>query len=112
MVDCVRDSDLVARYGGEEFVILALNCDLASAEQLAEKVRTAIAESSFILDDSLRPLRVTISVGVALFRGNRKRFFQRADEALYRAKSQGKNCVVVEEEPRPGQKSDPDPVDA
>jgi diguanylate cyclase (GGDEF)-like protein len=112
MVDCVRDSDLVARYGGEEFVILALNCDLASAEQLAEKVRTAIAESSFILDDSLRPLRITISVGVALFRGNRKRFFQRADEALYRAKSQGKNCVVVEEEPRPGQKSDPDPVDA
>ena len=98
LVDCVRDSDLVARYGGEEFVILAINCDLQSAEQLAEKVRTAVAESSFILDDSLRPLRVTISIGVASFRGNRKRFFQRADEALYRAKSQGKNCVVVEEE--------------
>jgi diguanylate cyclase (GGDEF)-like protein len=98
MVDCVRDSDLVARYGGEEFVILAINCDLESAGQLAEKVRTAVAESSFILDDSLRPLRVTVSVGVATFRGNRKRFFQRADEALYQAKSQGKNCVVVEEE--------------
>ena len=65
LVDCVRDSDLVARYGGEEFVVLALNCDLAGAEPLAEKVRTAIAESSFILDDSLRPLRVTVSVGVA-----------------------------------------------
>jgi diguanylate cyclase (GGDEF)-like protein len=98
LVDCVRDSDLVARYGGEEFVVLAINCDLRSAEALAEKIRTAIAESSFILDDSLRPLRVTVSVGVAAFRGNRKRFFQRADEALYRAKSQGKNCVVVDEE--------------
>jgi diguanylate cyclase (GGDEF)-like protein len=98
MVDCVRDSDLVARYGGEEFVILAINCDLRSAEALAEKVRTAIAESSFILDDSLRPLRVTVSVGVAAFRGNRKRFFQRADEALYQAKSNGKNCVVVEQD--------------
>ncbi len=112
LVDCVRDSDLVARYGGEEFVILALNCDLTSSEQLAEKVRTAIAESSFILDDSLRPLRVTVSVGVATFRGNRKRFFQRADEALYRAKSQGKNCVVVEEDVKPGQAAEPDPVDA
>jgi len=78
--------------------VLAINCDLSSAESLAEKIRTAIAESSFILDDSLRPLRVTVSVGVAAFRGNRKRFFQRADEALYRAKSQGKNCVVVDEE--------------
>jgi diguanylate cyclase (GGDEF)-like protein len=106
LVDCVRDSDLVARYGGEEFVILAINCDLSAAEQLAEKVRTAIAESSFILDDSLRPQRVTVSVGVATFRGNRKRFFQRADEALYRAKSQGKNCVVVEEERARGGASD------
>jgi diguanylate cyclase (GGDEF)-like protein len=108
LVDSVRDSDLVARYGGEEFVVLALGCDLTAAEQLAEKIRTAIAESSFILDDSLRPLRVTVSVGVAAYRGNRKRFFQRADEALYRAKSQGKNCVVVEEDESEPQR-DPDP---
>ena len=108
LVDCVRDSDLVARYGGEEFVVLAINCDLHSAEALAEKIRTAIAESSFILDDSLRPLRVTVSVGVAAFRGNRKRFFQRADEALYRAKSQGKNCVVVDAE-EPASRGDGEP---
>jgi diguanylate cyclase (GGDEF)-like protein len=108
LVDSVRDSDLVARYGGEEFVVLALGCDLTAAEQLAEKIRTAIAESSFILDDSLRPLRVTVSVGVAAYRGNRKRFFQRADEALYRAKSQGKNCVIVEEDESEPQR-DPDP---
>jgi diguanylate cyclase (GGDEF)-like protein len=55
----VRGSDLCARYGGEEFVILAPGTDTHGAYALAEKVRTAIAESSFIVDDSLRPLRVT-----------------------------------------------------
>ena len=54
----VRGSDLCARYGGEEFVILAPGTDTPGAYALAEKVRTAIAESSFIVDDSLRPLRV------------------------------------------------------
>ncbi len=91
----VRETDLVARYGGEEFVILALNTDAEGAYALGEKVRTALAESSFILDDSLRPLRVTVSIGVAQFRGNRKRFFQKTDDALYRAKAEGKNCTVL-----------------
>jgi diguanylate cyclase (GGDEF)-like protein len=96
--DAVRESDLLARYGGEEFVILASNTDLEGAEELAEKVRTEIAEASFILDDSLRPMRVTVSIGVARFLGNRKRFFQEADDALYSAKAAGKNCVVVAEQ--------------
>ncbi len=97
----VRGSDLCARYGGEEFVILAPGTDTQGAYLLAEKVRTAIAESSFIVDDSLRPLRVTVSVGVAAFTGNRKRFFQKADQALYRAKADGKNCVIVHEDDMP-----------
>ena len=98
MNDTVRESDLLARYGGEEFVVLAVNTDLTGAYHLAEKIRTNIAENSFILDDSLRPVRVTVSVGVAAYRGNRKTFFQAADRALYRAKAQGKNCVVLEDE--------------
>ena len=69
-------------------------------------MRTAIAESSFIVDDSLRPLRVTVSVGVAAFNGNRKRFFQKADQALYRAKADGKNCVVVHEDDVPEDSSE------
>jgi diguanylate cyclase (GGDEF)-like protein len=97
----VRGSDLCARYGGEEFVILAPGTDTPGAYLLAEKVRTAISESSFIVDDSLRPLRVTVSIGVAAFTGNRKRFFQKADQALYRAKADGKNCVVVHEDDVP-----------
>jgi diguanylate cyclase (GGDEF)-like protein len=98
MGDLVRESDLLARYGGEEFVVLASNTDLNGAYQLAEKIRTSIAETSFILDDSMRPTRITVSMGVAQFRGSRKDFFHAADRALYRAKAMGKNCVVMDEE--------------
>ncbi len=94
----VRATDLLARYGGEEFVVLTPDTDLQGAYRLAEKIRTAVAESSFILDDSLRPVRVTVSIGAAQFAGNRKAFFRAADRALYRAKDHGKNCVVVDEE--------------
>jgi diguanylate cyclase len=96
MNEMVRDSDLLARYGGEEFVVLAPNTDLEGAYKLAEKIRINIAERSFILDDSLRPMRVTISIGVAQYEGNRKTFFQATDRALYRAKAEGKNCVVTD----------------
>jgi diguanylate cyclase (GGDEF)-like protein len=94
----VRATDLLARYGGEEFVVLTPDTDLDGAYRLAEKIRTAVAESSFILDDSLRPVRVTVSIGVAQFGGNRKAFFRAADRALYRAKDHGKNCVLADEE--------------
>jgi diguanylate cyclase (GGDEF)-like protein len=93
----VRSSDLLARYGGEEFAVLAPGTDEAGAYQLAEKLRTAIAESSFILGESMRLTRVTVSVGVAQFAGDRRDFFEQADRALYRAKAGGKNCVMIGE---------------
>jgi diguanylate cyclase (GGDEF)-like protein len=93
----MRDSDLVARYGGEEFAVLAANTDLTGAANLGEKIRTAVAEAAFIVGDSMRPTRMTISIGVAQYRGSRKQLFRRADRALYHAKSEGKDCVVTEE---------------
>jgi diguanylate cyclase (GGDEF)-like protein len=93
----VRSSDLLARYGGEEFAVLTPGTDQDGAYQLAEKLRTAIAESSFILGDTMRLTRVTVSVGVAQFMGDRKKFFEQADRALYRAKAAGKNCVMIGE---------------
>jgi diguanylate cyclase (GGDEF)-like protein len=93
----VRSSDLLARYGGEEFAVLAPGTDQQGANQLAEKVRTAIAESSFILSDSMRLTRVTVSVGVARYNGDRRKFFDEADRGLYRAKAAGKNCVMTDE---------------
>jgi len=93
----VRSSDLLARYGGEEFAVLAPGTDQEGAYQLAEKLRTAIAESSFILGNSMRITKVTVSVGVAQFKGDRKKFFDDADRALYRAKADGKNCVMADD---------------
>jgi len=95
--ESVRESDILARYGGEEFVVLATGTDQDGALFLAEKVRTAVAETAFVLHGSLEPLQVTISIGVAEFAGDRKRFFHAADRALYRAKAAGKNCVMAAE---------------
>ncbi|MCZ6463380.1 MAG: diguanylate cyclase, partial [Proteobacteria bacterium] len=91
----VRESDLLARYGGEEFVVLASGTELEGGVALAEKIRTAVAETPHIVDSSMRPVRLTISVGVAAYEGDRMKFFRDADRALYEAKAEGKNCVVA-----------------
>ncbi len=91
----VRESDLLARYGGEEFVVLAANADLPGATMLAEKIRTSVSEASTVVGDAMRPTRITVSIGVARYGGSRKQFFRDADRALYSAKAEGKNCVVV-----------------
>lgn len=97
--ELVRDTDVLARYGGEEFVILATGTDALGALILAEKLRTQVAETSFIVDSSMRPRRVTVSIGVSLYKHSSSEMFTAADAALYRAKASGKNCVVCDEEP-------------
>jgi diguanylate cyclase (GGDEF)-like protein len=81
-------------------VLLATQAGREGAVALAEKVRLAIAEGVFaIVDlDGPKELQVTASFGVALFNGDDKRLFTDADRALYRAKAQGKNCVVFADE--------------
>jgi diguanylate cyclase (GGDEF)-like protein len=100
--ESVRESDVLARYGGEEFVVLAPGTDLEGVAYLAEKVRTSVAESSFGVDPSGEPMRVTVSIGIAEYAGDRRGFFDTADRALYRAKAAGKNCVVGGDEPARG----------
>ena len=95
MNDLARESDLIARYGGEEFVILVPNTDLAGAVHLAEKIRMTVESTRLIVGDSMKPIDITISLGVALFNGNRREFFVEADKALYAAKANGKNCVII-----------------
>ena len=95
MNDSARESDLIARYGGEEFVILMPNTDLPGAVHLAEKVRMAVESTRLIIGDNMKPIDITISLGVAVYDGNRREFFAEADRALYQAKAAGKNCVII-----------------
>jgi len=95
MNDSARESDLIARYGGEEFVILMPNTDLAGAVHLAEKIRMTVESTRLIIGDNMKPVDITISLGVSLYKGNRREFFAEADRALYRAKAAGKNCVII-----------------
>ena len=93
--ETAREIDLAARYGGEEFAVLLPQTDLAGAEQLAERLRRAIASRPL----SPRPgslIAVTASFGVAAFPDSPTpaALVAAADKALYRAKRLGKNCVV------------------
>jgi diguanylate cyclase (GGDEF)-like protein len=91
----VRDIDVAARYGGEEFAILLPQTDLEGAERLAERLRETMAGRQLALVPDAT-FTVTSSFGVASFpeAPTPAELFAAADEALYRAKSAGKNCVV------------------
>jgi len=93
--ETVRDIDVAARYGGEEFAILLPQTDIAGAERLAERLREAVATRPMAEAQS-SPVVVTSSFGVAAFPEAQTAadLFGAADEALYRAKRAGKNCVV------------------
>lgn len=87
-----RDTDVFARLGGEEFVMLMPNGTLHSASLLAERLRQIIASTQFRGVDRA----VTVSFGVAEARKGEvgEALLKRADQALYAAKSGGRNCVV------------------
>lgn len=88
-----RSIDITARYGGEEFCVLLPNTDIDMAEQLAERLRRLIRETE--IDG---PGALSASIGVASFplhADGAEDLFLRADEALYRAKQDGRNRVRV-----------------
>jgi diguanylate cyclase len=91
-----RGGDYIFRLGGEEFLVLLVDVDRAKAWKAADKLRRQIAEEAFHLPHD-RTLTVTISAGVALYDGqpDYKQLLRRADAALYRAKHEGRNRVVV-----------------
>ena len=89
-----RETDGLGRWGGEEFVLVCPGATLASAAERAEKLRHMIKETNFIPED---PLPITASIGVAAAHADQsfEDAFRQADQALYLAKSRGRDCVVA-----------------
>ena len=96
-----RETDFLCRYGGEEFAVMMMQTDIREAFKVCESIRKAVETEKFFLPvESFKPVqaRITVSVGVAKLaekiEGN-KELLSLSDEALYRAKSDGRNKVVI-----------------
>lgn len=96
-----RDLDIVARYGGEEFLVICTNTAIDGAALVAERVRQLIESHQIEMPDgsgASQTIQIRISIGVAGLSasvGNKEELIQAADQALYRAKQEGRNRVIV-----------------
>jgi two-component system, cell cycle response regulator len=95
----IRGIDLACRYGGEEFVVVMPETDLQVASLVAERLRRSIAGEPFAVGKGARRIGVTISIGLTTLERNGESVadvLKRADNALYRAKHEGRNRVVAD----------------
>lgn len=95
----LRMGDLFGRYGGEEFAVILPNTDIEGAEEVAERIRQAIAKNTIQYQD--RIISVTASIGVAIIDSDNARYedlISNADLALYDAKAAGRNRVCLANE--------------
>lgn len=89
----IRKSDIFARWGGEEFAILLRYSDPMAVMKVAEQIRKRIDEHSF---ESIVHITCSFGLSAIMPNENLETVFERADKALYRAKSDGKNVVRIE----------------
>jgi len=95
----IRGIDLACRYGGEEFVVVMPETDMGVAAAVAERVRRGIATEPFPISQGTKLAEVTISIGIAALTSptdSAADILKRADQALYRAKRDGRNRVVAD----------------
>jgi len=95
----IRNIDLACRYGGEEFVVVMPETDMGVATMVAERLRRKVASEPFSIQRGEKSLTVTLSIGIASFGGpgdDVAAMLKRADQALYRAKRDGRNRVVAD----------------
>jgi diguanylate cyclase (GGDEF)-like protein len=93
----LRPTDFIARYGGEEFIAILPDTSLDTAVKVAERVRQAWAQTQIPLDESGKILSGTVSIGVAPLEPDAPldESLSRVDEAMYRAKREGRNQVAL-----------------
>lgn len=94
----IRSSDVAARFGGEEFVVLLSDTDTEGARAVAERIRLDLEQSRFEIACAEGPIGATLSIGVASYpRDGRtsEQLMRAADLAVYQAKRDGRNRVVV-----------------
>lgn len=92
----MRAGDVTGRLGGDEFVVLLPHTSKIAGEALADRIRMKICEKPLQIADS-PALNVSLSIGLACFSAEDEdiqQILKRADEALYKAKKQGRNRVV------------------
>lgn len=99
-----RKVDIVGRWGGEEFVVALSGAEEAGAQMAAERIRTAV-QAMVAQDEKGQEVRVTISIGACsmIAEESAEQLIDRADQAMYQAKTGGRNRVVVGMRPRPGE---------
>ncbi|OGS95574.1 MAG: hypothetical protein A3H31_13170 [Gallionellales bacterium RIFCSPLOWO2_02_FULL_57_47] len=97
----LRDSDVVARYGGEEFLVICTNTAIDGAALVAERLRRLVESQQVQIPDSSggsQTIQISISIGAAGLSASvdsKEKLVQAADQALYRAKEEGRNCVII-----------------
>ncbi|PSC03029.1 PleD family two-component system response regulator [Alsobacter soli] len=94
----LRSPDLVARYGGEELVVVMPNTPLETARAAAERIRARVGQEPFAIHKGSSSIPVTVSIGIASLDrldDTPDSLVKRADQALYRAKEEGRNRVIT-----------------
>jgi len=95
-----RETDMYFRFGGEEFLVILRNTNTQGAHIIGERLRQQIASTAISVTEG-GAIRPTVSIGISTLRHGKKetsiKLFKRADIALYKAKSSGRNCVMDEE---------------
>ncbi len=100
LLDSSRPYDIVGRYGGEEFVVSLPGADISQSVSVAERMRSKVEEMKIMLPDGSQSIRITASFGTTSFlmdaKGKVDSMIKRADNALYKAKNEGRNRVCME----------------
>jgi two-component system cell cycle response regulator len=94
----VRGADLACRYGGEEFVVVMPDTDATASAAVAERLRAIIEKTPFVLKNAGTAIELTASFGLSCSTGDAdtpEQLLKQADQALYKAKADGRNRVVA-----------------